>query len=71
MFNELFIYYKDNVNNKNNPIYKNFLSYKNDYYLSNTSDARKAIDFIAGMTDRYFEKEYENYLKINNNISIF
>jgi dGTPase len=61
MFNELFIYYKDNVNNKNNPIYKSFLKYKNEYYLDNTSAARKAIDFIAGMTDRYIEKEYKNY----------
>lgn len=63
MFNELFIYYKNNINNKDNPIYKSFLKYKDKVYLDSTSDNRKVIDFIAGMTDRYIEKEYSNYLK--------
>lgn len=62
MFNDLFLYYKDNIDNKNNPIYKSFLKYKPKEYLDNTSDNRKAIDFIAGMTDKYIEKEYKKYL---------
>jgi dGTP triphosphohydrolase len=30
-------------------------------YLENTTDERKVIDYIAGMTDEYFLKEYKKY----------
>lgn len=62
MFNDLFIYYKNNINDKNNSIYLNFLKDKSKEYLKNTNDNRKVIDYIAGMTDKYIEKEYINYL---------
>ena len=29
-------------------------------YLDNTSDERKVIDYIAGMTDDYILKEYNS-----------
>ena len=35
----------------------------NEEYLKNTSDARKVIDFIAGMTDDYFINCYKNTLE--------
>ncbi len=44
-------------NNKDSVINKTFLSEQNDKYLNNTSDKRKVIDFIAGMTDIMFDKE--------------
>lgn len=70
IFNDLFIYYKNNINNKNNSIYLNFLKNKNEEYLNNTNDNRKVIDFLAGMTDKYIEKEYNEYLsKIEGDIS--
>ena len=30
-------------------------------YIESTSDERKVIDYIAGMTDDYFIREYKNY----------
>jgi len=39
-------------------IYQHFLKYMDDDYLNTTSDTRKIIDYIAGMTDDYFLKEY-------------
>ena len=69
MFNELFLYYLQNINNQNISIYKEFLKYKSKEYLENTTDNRKVIDFIAGMTDRYIENEYNNYLKTNGDIN--
>ena len=62
MFNDLFIYYKDNIKDKTNSIYLNFLKDKSKEYLKNTNDNRKVIDYIAGMTDKYIEKEYTNYI---------
>ena len=35
--------------------------YDNDY-LKNNSDARKVIDFIAGMTDDFFINEYKKII---------
>ena len=36
-----------------------------DEYLNNTSNVRKVIDYIAGMTDDFFTREYE---KRNTNL---
>lgn len=46
-------------------IFKVFLQDMNDNYLKNTTDARKVIDYIAGMTDDFLIKQY-NLLKNNN-----
>ena len=37
-----------------------FLSSKSKKYIKNTSDKRKVIDFIAGMTDNLFLNELNN-----------
>ena len=44
------------TDNKNSIIY-HFLDDKSSDYLENTSDKRKVIDFIAGMTDEMFIRE--------------
>lgn len=46
-------------NNTDSIIYKIFLDEQDKLYLDNTSDKRKVIDFIAGMTDDLFIKEIE------------
>ncbi len=66
MFNELFLYYRDNLTNPKCSIYHSFLKYKNSDYLNTTNDNRKVIDFIAGMTDRYIETEYQKYLQLKD-----
>ena len=62
-------YYKDGMNkiynrylndiesgNTESIIFK-FLNDKSTYYMNNTDNKRKVIDFIAGMTDDLFLKE--------------
>jgi len=49
-----------NQNNKSSIIYTMFLNYKKEKYLENTSNQRKVIDFIAGMTDNLFLTEIKN-----------
>ena len=44
-------------NNKDSVIYKIFLDDQCEEYMNNTSNKRKVIDFIAGMTDELFMKE--------------
>ena len=56
-FNLLFDnYLEDVINNRKSRIYKDFLDYKDDSYQNSTTNERKVIDFIAGMTDDYFMK---------------
>ena len=52
--------YLNDINNKNQEsvIYR-FLDTQDEIYLKNTSDKRKVIDFIAGMTDEMFLREIE------------
>lgn len=63
MFHKLFEVYLKQLQIKeiDSDIYKIFLSEMTDNYLNNTSDARKVIDYIAGMTDDYFIYQYEKY----------
>lgn len=61
MFNYLFDFYLKNINNLNNDINVIFLNDMSEEYLKNTSDARKVIDYIAGMTDEFFMKQYNKY----------
>ena len=46
-------------------IYTDFLNYKNENYQKNTSQERKVIDYIAGMTDDYFINRYKEIKKEN------
>lgn len=57
--NRIFQKYLDDVttNNKESIIYQIFLNEQSEEYLLTTSDKRKVIDFIAGMTDELFLKE--------------
>lgn len=63
MFNFLFDKLLDTIKQKDKEklIYKKYLNYMSEEYLNATSDARKVIDYIAGMTDDYFLKEFKNY----------
>ena len=44
--------------NKDTNIYKIYLNDMTEEYITNTSKERIVIDYIAGMTDDYFKKEY-------------
>jgi len=61
MFKELFAHYLNDVKSKNSKsdIYQVFLGNMNNKYIKNTSDEQKVIDFIAGMTDDYIQKQYD------------
>ena len=62
MFNELFdklLYQVEN--NIDSNINNIFLKNMNKEYMDNTSNKRKVIDYIAGMTDDYFLNEYKLY----------
>ena len=64
MFNEMFEQLMTDLknSNENSPITKHYLSGMSQEYLDNTTNARKIIDYIAGMTDDYFIKVY-NWIK--------
>lgn len=64
MFKQLFNKLKEDVINKTDSNINNaFLSKMPDTYILNTTPARKVIDYIAGMTDDYFIREYNLYIK--------
>lgn len=71
MFNELFSHYVIMQENHvtSSSIYVAFIDVMDTEYLLNNSYARIAIDYIAGMTDDYFIKEYNNLKNVNNNSS--
>lgn len=56
--------YKDVLeNNIDSRIFKVFINDMTDEYKNNTTPARKVIDYIAGMTDDFIIKEYNNIVK--------
>ena len=59
--NKIYERYLNDIINSNNDsiIYTIFLNTQSDKYNSETSDKRKVIDFIAGMTDEMFLKEID------------
>ena len=61
--NKIFDRYLNDILNYNHDsiIFKIFLDTQSKNYLNNTSDKRKVIDFIAGMTDDMFINEIEKY----------
>lgn len=67
MFRKLFASYVNDLNNNNldSSIYKVYLNYKDDCYKNNTN-VRIVIDFIAGMTDDYFNLEYKRIANMKN-----
>ncbi|MDP3114286.1 MAG: HD domain-containing protein [Candidatus Cloacimonadaceae bacterium] len=48
--------------NRNSKIYKHFLDHKALKYLERFSPAEQVRDFIATMTDRYYNEEIKDYL---------
>lgn len=63
MFNKLFNTYLHQLKNNQTKedIYKVFLNEMNENYNKNTSNERKVLDFIAGMTDNYLINQYKKY----------
>ena len=64
-FSKLFDLYYDHICNKKNreDIYKYFINEMDSFYLNNNSTARIVIDFMAGMTDNFFNYQYDKYFK--------
>ena len=60
MFKQLFYRYYQDLKNENidAPIYHYFLNDMGDIYCGNTDKKRMVIDFIAGMTDDFFNNQY-------------
>ena len=48
--------------NRKSNIFLQFLNNKSEKYLENNNNAEKVRDFIATMTDRYFNEEVKDYL---------
>ena len=61
--NCIYEHYLNDLENKNmdSIIYQIFLNNQCSSYLDYTSNKRKVIDFIAGMTDEFFIKEINKY----------
>lgn len=66
MYNTLFKNYKKALEDKDtsNDICKIFLNDMTNEYLNSTSNARKVIDYLAGMTDDYFINRYNEISNI-------
>ncbi len=62
VFNTVFSKYLEDVknDNKESHIFKIYLNDMSEEYTENTSDERKVIDYIAGMTDDFIVKEYNS-----------
>lgn len=65
MFKNLFdLYYKQVVEKAyDEDIFKVYLLNMDKSYIDETSQARKVIDYMAGMTDDFFIKQYKKYFE--------
>ncbi len=65
MFNNLFDLYYNQIKNKekNEDIYLFYLNEMDKSYFANNSCARMVIDYMAGMTDNFFNYQYKKYFK--------
>ncbi len=69
MFNELFDFYVNAINNNIDcDIFYNYLNDMSKDYIDNNTINRKVIDYIAGMTDNYFFKQYNNNILKTNKV---
>jgi len=61
MFKLLFKKYLKDLegNSQSSPIYKHFLKDRDDIYRRNTNNKRIVVDFIAAMTDDFFNNQYK------------
>lgn len=55
-----------NEENETSDIYIYFYKYMNDDYKKNTTKERVVIDYISGMTDRFFTTSYEKAIEGDN-----
>ena len=64
-FEKLFdLYYTQlNENKKDEDVFTVFLNTMCDQYKENTNNARIVIDYIAGMTDDFFNSQYKKYFE--------
>jgi dGTPase len=62
MFRQVFKHCLNDLknNNKEGHIFTVFLNDMDETYLNSTTDERKVIDYIAGMTDDFMVKEYNS-----------
>ncbi len=69
MINFLFQFFLNDLENKNKDsiIYQDFLNNMNEEYKRKTKNTRIVIDYIAGMTDDYFIKQYNVCKKVEKN----
>ena len=69
MFRTVFYSNLDYLRNgdKDVPIYCDYLAHMSLDYKNNTSMERIVIDYIAGMTDEYFKKEYNKIIDKDSN----
>lgn len=69
MFNFLFQFFLNDLENKDKEsiIYQDFLNNMNEEYKRKTKKPRIVIDYIAGMTDDYFIKQYNVCKKVEKN----
>jgi dGTPase len=60
MFDVLFRKYRDDLLAKDpaSPVYKYFMTGKSDEYIQSTPPMRVVVDFLAGMTDDYFNNQF-------------
>ena len=60
----LFARYLQDIKTRNNAsnVFKQFLNKKDRSYITGFSDEEKVRDFIATMTDRYFNEEVKKLL---------
>ena len=66
MFNQLFDDLMRVLENeeKDNLIYTLYLDGMTEEYINNTSNARKIIDYISGMTDDFFLEEFHKLINL-------
>ncbi len=59
LFVNLFEVLREDLDAKRGYIYKNYLSEMNKAYTKNNSSDKIVVDFIAGMTDKFFINQYK------------
>ena len=61
MYRQLFEQYCNElkIHNYQSALYMHFLNDMSNEYMTNTDDKRKVIDFIAGMTDDFFNNQFK------------
>ena len=61
MYSELFVRYQEDIRTATeDSAMRESIVDMDDEYLRNTNDKRIAIDFLAGMTDDFFNNQYQS-----------